>query len=48
MREDKGDPRGTVYVIEGTGADRQLDVWKKTHDIRAVVDYICDETVEGL
>jgi len=32
----------------GTGADRQLDVWNKTHDIHKVVDYICDETVVGL
>ncbi len=32
----------------GTGADRQLAVWNKTHDIKKVVDYICDETEVGL
>ena len=32
----------------GTGADRQLAVWNKTHDIKKVVDYICDETEIGL
>lgn len=32
----------------GTGADRQIDVWNKTQDIRKVVDYICDETEVGL
>ncbi len=33
---------------EGTGADRQLAVWKKTHDVRAVVDHIVGETYQGL
>ena len=26
VREYKGDPRGTVYAVEGTGSDRQLFV----------------------
>jgi|ERR1041385_2170998 hypothetical protein len=26
VRTDKGDPRGTVYVVEGTAADRQTRV----------------------
>jgi hypothetical protein len=26
VREDKGDPRGTVYVIEGLGTDAQTRV----------------------
>jgi len=26
VREDYGDPRGTVYVIEGVGADRATEV----------------------
>jgi aspartate 1-decarboxylase len=26
VREDKGDPRGTVYVIHGVGTDRQTAV----------------------
>src|SRR5579872_644940 len=38
----------TRILKNGTGADRQLDVWNKTHDIHKVVDYICDETVVGL
>jgi carboxylate-amine ligase len=33
---------------EGTGADRQLAVWERTHDTRAVVDQIVAETCEGL
>ena len=32
----------------GTGADRQLAVWQKTRDLRAVVDYIVKETTTGL
>ena len=40
---------GIKFVLKnGTGADRQLDVWQKTRDIRKVVDFICDETVIGL
>src|SRR5216117_3171383 len=33
---------------EGTGADRQLGVWERTHDMKAVVDNIVIETYEGL
>src|SRR5437667_4388471 len=33
---------------EGTGADRQLMVWERTQDVRAVVDQIVAETNEGL
>lgn len=33
---------------EGTGADRQLAVWERTHDIKAVVDHIIEETHQGL
>lgn len=33
---------------EGTGADRQLAVWERTHDIKAVVDHIIEETYQGL
>ena len=33
---------------EGTGADRQLAVYKRTGDIKAVVDNIVAETYEGL
>jgi glutamate---cysteine ligase / carboxylate-amine ligase len=33
---------------EGTGADRQLTVWERTHDMKAVVDHIVKETYEGL
>jgi carboxylate-amine ligase len=32
----------------GTGADRQLDVWNRTNDIKSVVDFIIDETHYGL
>jgi glutamate---cysteine ligase / carboxylate-amine ligase len=33
---------------EGTGADRQLAVWERTHDMKAVVDHVVRETYEGL
>jgi carboxylate-amine ligase len=33
---------------EGTGADRQLVIWKETHDMKAVVDHIVAETCQGL
>ncbi len=33
---------------EGTGADRQLAVWERTGDLKAVVDHIVDETYQGL
>jgi carboxylate-amine ligase len=32
----------------GTGADRQLAVWERTHDMKAVVDQIVAETNTGL
>ena len=35
-------------IREGTGADRQLAVWKHTHDMKAVVDHVVTETYEGL
>jgi carboxylate-amine ligase len=33
---------------EGTGADRQLAAYERTHNIKAVVDHIVAETYEGL
>jgi len=35
-------------IREGTGADRQLAVWERTQDMKAVVDHIVAETYEGL
>ncbi len=35
-------------IREGTGADRQLLVWERTQDMKAVVDQIVVETNEGL
>lgn len=32
----------------GTGADRQLNVWNQTQDLKKVVDYIIEETHYGL
>jgi len=32
----------------GTGADRQLDVYRKTGDMKAVMDYIIEETQVGV
>jgi carboxylate-amine ligase len=40
---------GIKWILEnGSGADRQIEVWEKTRDIRKVVDFICEETVIGL
>lgn len=33
---------------QGTGADRQIEVYKRTGDIKKVVDYIVEETNRGL
>ncbi len=33
---------------EGTGADRQLMVWERPQDMKAVVDHIVAETYESL
>jgi carboxylate-amine ligase len=35
-------------LLHGTGADRQLAVWDRTQDMKAVVDQIVAETHEGL
>ena len=32
----------------GTGADRQLEVWNQSNDLKDVVDYIVEETHRGL
>ena len=37
-----------TMIKEGSGADRQLAVFKKTGDLKAVVDYIVAETNKGL
>ena len=37
------------HILEmGTGAERQLKVFEKTSDLKAVVDYIIEETRYGL
>jgi glutamate---cysteine ligase / carboxylate-amine ligase len=46
--DELGSRREVEYVREimkmGTGADRQLEVYRKTGDMKAVVDYIIEET----
>ena len=47
------DSREEISYIEtilqiGTGAERQLSVFRRTNDLKAVVDYIIEETKEGL
>ena len=34
-------------IREGTGADRQLGAWEDAQDMKAVVDHIVAETVQG-
>ena len=50
--EELGNQREMAHIErimhEGTGADRQLMVWERTQDMKAVVDQIVAETNEGL
>jgi carboxylate-amine ligase len=50
--EELGNQREIAHIErimrEGTGADRQLMVWERTQDMKAVVDQIVAETNEGL
>src|SRR5215471_18661831 len=50
--EELGNEREIAHIErimrEGTGADRQLMVWERTQDMKAVVDQIMAETNEGL
>ena len=50
--DDLGSREDIDYIREmvrlGTGADRQLEVYKRTGDIKQVVDYIITETHHGL
>lgn len=50
--EELGSQRERAHIErvlrEGTGADRQLAVFAKTSDVKAVVDQIVSETYEGL
>jgi carboxylate-amine ligase len=47
---DSADELAYIHRIaeEGTGADRQLRVFAETGDMKAVVDYIIQQTEEGL
>ena len=50
--EELGSKREMAHIErimrEGTGADRQLEVFHRTNDMKAVVDQIVAETYEGL
>jgi carboxylate-amine ligase len=54
--DDVVDELGSRKAIEyiktmlenGTGADRQLEIFKQTNDLTKVVDYITDQTIAGL
>jgi carboxylate-amine ligase len=37
-----------AIVEDGTGAERQLAVYRATNDLRAVMDYVAAETEHGL
>jgi carboxylate-amine ligase len=37
-----------TMVDRGSGADRQLAIWEQSYDLKNVVDYIIDETHQGL
>jgi glutamate---cysteine ligase / carboxylate-amine ligase len=50
--DELGSREEIEYIHEilesGTGADRQLQVYRETGDLKAVVDYIIEETELGL
>ena len=50
--DDLGSRQAVEYaykmIEEGTSADRQLAVFERTGDLKAVVDQICTETLEGV
>ncbi len=50
--EQLGSLKEIEYIREmvrmGSGADRQLKVWRETQDLKAVVDYMARETRAGL
>ncbi|OQY27525.1 MAG: carboxylate-amine ligase [Candidatus Cloacimonetes bacterium 4572_55] len=50
--DDLGSRREIEYIYQmletGSGADRQLSVWRQKGDIKAVVDFIIEETHHGL
>jgi glutamate---cysteine ligase / carboxylate-amine ligase len=50
--DELGSREEIAYVHEilrrGTGADRQLEIWNQSNDLKAVVDYIVEETHAGL
>tara|TARA_R110002050_G_scaffold195710_1_gene330617 strand:- start:551 stop:853 length:303 start_codon:yes stop_codon:yes gene_type:complete len=50
--DDLGSRKEIEYIHEmiknGTGADRQLEIFKQTNDLTKVVDYITEQTILGL
>ena len=50
--DELGSRREVEYAFEimrnGTSADRQLAVFDRTHDLKAVVDNVIAETAEGV
>ena len=50
--DELGSREEIEYIHEilegGSGADRQLQVYRETGDLKAVVDYIIEETEVGL
>ncbi len=50
--DELGSRKAVEYVHtvlqEGTSADRQLAVFERTGDLKAVVDHLADETLEGV
>jgi carboxylate-amine ligase len=50
--DDLGSRKEIEYIeqmlINGTGADRQLEIFKQTNDLTKVVDYITEQTILGI
>ncbi|MFM7824284.1 MAG: carboxylate-amine ligase, partial [Bacteroidota bacterium] len=50
--DELGSRQEIAYIREiirnGTGADRQLEVYKQTGDFKKVVDHIIEETNKGI
>jgi len=48
VREDKGDPRGTIYVLQGVGTDRQTEIgvvarYNERRNLLVITAYKIDE-----
>jgi carboxylate-amine ligase len=50
--DDLGSRKELEFISQmlenGTGAERQLKIYEETNDLKKVVEYIVDQTTEGI